>query len=128
MAGTRARLKSCWSIVSNSQPSAATVSTNQWWLLSVLHHGPDPARAEDFTEFMTVDLMGPSWNGILPTRIFSPRQGISTGNAKRMETRVGAMRTGLEHPRLSSRIVARAVAAEVTRQKCFSRQNPPPYV
>src|SRR6266851_2708751 len=30
--------------------------------------------------------------------------------------------------RVSSRIVARAVAAEVTRRKCFSRQNPPPYV
>src|SRR5439155_17946284 len=27
-----------------------------------------------------------------------------------------------------SRIVARAVAAEVTRRKCFSHQNPPPYV
>jgi len=27
-----------------------------------------------------------------------------------------------------SRIVARVVAAEVTRRKCFSRQNPPPYV
>jgi len=30
--------------------------------------------------------------------------------------------------RVSSRIVARAVAAEVTRRKCFSCQNPPPYV
>ena len=28
----------------------------------------------------------------------------------------------------SSRIVAKALAAEVTRRKCFSRQNPPPYV
>src|SRR5439155_21200492 len=28
----------------------------------------------------------------------------------------------------SSRIVARAVASDVTRRKCFSRQNPPPYV
>src|SRR5437016_12655627 len=34
----------------------------------------------------------------------------------------------LEKPRVSSRIVARAVAAEVTRRKCFSRQNPPPYL
>src|SRR6266852_2109617 len=31
----------------------------------------------------------------------------------------------LEKRRVSSRIVARAVAAEVTRRKCFSRQNPP---
>src|SRR6266540_1622724 len=30
--------------------------------------------------------------------------------------------------RVSSRIVARAVAAEVTRRKCFSCQNPPPYL
>src|SRR6266542_1055470 len=30
--------------------------------------------------------------------------------------------------RVSSRIVARAVAAEVTRRKCFSCQNPPPHV
>src|SRR6266568_9301105 len=30
--------------------------------------------------------------------------------------------------RVSSRIAARAVAAEVTRRKCFSRQNQPPYV
>ena len=29
---------------------------------------------------------------------------------------------------MSSRIVASAVAAEVTRRKCLSRQNPPPYV
>ena len=46
---------------------------------------------------------------------------------------------GLQHPkrslvshqvipfrRVSSRIVARAVAVEVTRRKCSSRQNPPP--
>src|SRR5688572_14164872 len=30
--------------------------------------------------------------------------------------------------RASSRIVSSAVAAEVTRRKCFSRKNPPPYV
>src|SRR5437867_2028978 len=30
--------------------------------------------------------------------------------------------------RVSSRIVARTVAAEVTRRKCFSRRNPPPHV
>jgi hypothetical protein len=29
---------------------------------------------------------------------------------------------------VSSGIVASAVAAEVTRRNCFSRQNPPPYV
>jgi hypothetical protein len=29
---------------------------------------------------------------------------------------------------MSARIVARAGAAEATRRKCFSRQNPPPYV
>jgi hypothetical protein len=31
-------------------------------------------------------------------------------------------------PGCDSRIVARAVAAEVTRGKCFSRQHPPPHV
>src|SRR2546428_4646798 len=38
--------------------------------------------------------------------------------------------SALEHreQRASSRIVARAVAAEGMRRKCFSRQNPPPYV
>src|SRR5206468_6155652 len=30
--------------------------------------------------------------------------------------------------RASSRIVASAVAAEVTRRNCFSRRNPPPHV
>src|SRR5438477_11139307 len=36
------------------------------------------------------------------------------------------LRPDREKARLSSRIVARAVAAEVTRRKCFPRQNPPP--
>src|SRR5439155_26164321 len=30
--------------------------------------------------------------------------------------------------RMSSRILARTVAAEVTRRKCFLSQNPPPYL
>src|SRR5437588_6168931 len=31
MAGLRARLKSCWAIVSNIQPRLATLNTNQWY-------------------------------------------------------------------------------------------------
>src|SRR6266498_2374452 len=49
--------------------------------------------------------------------------------AQRPHLRVPPARRSTRGPRVSSRIVAaRAVAAEVTRRKCFSCQNPPPYV
>ena len=38
-AGLRARLKSCWSIVSKSQPSPATIRTNQWYRVKPLYQG-----------------------------------------------------------------------------------------
>src|SRR5450432_985983 len=34
MAGLRARLKSCWAMVSNIQPMLATLNTNQWYRVS----------------------------------------------------------------------------------------------
>src|SRR5690349_17515510 len=43
MAGLRARLKSCWSIVSNIHPRAETTSTNQWYRVSSRYQGAVPA-------------------------------------------------------------------------------------
>src|SRR5687767_14466788 len=50
IAGRRARLNSCWSIVSNSQPSDATTSTNQCPRLSSRYQGPLAAGTEADTE------------------------------------------------------------------------------
>jgi hypothetical protein len=41
IAGRRARLNNCWSIVSKSQPSDAMTRTNQWSRVSSRYHGPD---------------------------------------------------------------------------------------
>ncbi len=45
-AGLRARLNNCWSIVSKSQPSEATMKTNHWYRVSSFHQGPSLMLAE----------------------------------------------------------------------------------
>src|SRR5450432_3719291 len=51
MAGLRARLKSCWAMVSNIQPMLATLNTNQWYRVSSRYQAyfrsPAPASEEE---------------------------------------------------------------------------------
>ena len=45
IAGFRARLKNCWSIVSKSQPSEATMNTNHWYRVTSRHQGAPSSSA-----------------------------------------------------------------------------------